>query len=485
MHSSIVRAFYPVCLLGLSLLIACTPFQTRDDFNSARKEAQKGGAACRQVTDSILQNLTRIPGNLRGEALDVVIACPGDIGDRAVLTISQRAEFQDPESKKKIINRLMQSESKEATDYVLKEIAANPALIDDAMVKWLLERDPPGAADLLLAQVQAKPEILNDGIATYFGKKKLTAAVPLLIASIKANRSPEASLRALSQIGGTEANQTIIDVAKTDNAARVEALRLLPQIKDESKKTEIMKLLTETWDKGSGPVRSTSLESLAKMRGLEPEGLERDLLFSMSDVQGDLAVNTLSDKKRESTNVPATSRDLKPSTPRVDVKKDSKPDVKVDAKTEAKKDARPVDKPTDKKETKPATAEREPLPVDERASIAYKQRISNIFTDTFGDGGSAILRRIQDSLYTYSESNTPSAEFIIRAYKKRYGGNDAAVRKMLARGLKQPDCLNAVLTNVRAEYPSKEMQIYALSKLFALKRWQSQVLLEVSQELQL
>lgn len=489
MQSSFTRLSYLACVPGLVFFIACTPFQSRDDFLSARKEAQKGGAACREVTDSIIQNLGQIPPNLRQEALDVVASCPGSIGDQAVLKISQRPEFQDAESRKKILNRLMQSDSKEAADYILKEMSANPALIDDAMVKWLLEKDPAGASELLLAQVQAKPEILNDGIATYFGKKKYAPAVPALIAAVKANRSPEACLRALSLIGGPEANQIIIDTAKADGPGQVQAIRLLSEIKDETKKAEITKLLTETWDKGSGPVRSSALESLAKLRGLEPEGLERDMLFSMNDVQGDLAVNKLSDKK--STNVPATSRDLVPSTAKADVKKDAKQDVKVDLKTDAKKDSKVADKKdsrpadSDKKDVKPAAVpEKAPLPVDERAGLAYKQRISRIFADTFGDGGAAILKRIQDALYTYSESNSPSAEFVIRAYKKRYGGNDAAVRKMLARGLKQPDCLNALLTNVRAEYPSKEMQIYALSKLFALKRWQSQVILEVSQEVQ-
>jgi len=147
----------------------------------------------------------------------------------------------------------------------------------------------------------------------------------------------------------------------------------------------------------------------------------------------------------------------------------------------------------DQKVTKPQVPQTQPVekledqapPLDERAAAAYRARLGNIFDEAFGDGAGPILKRIQDSLLTYSESNSSSAEFVIRSYRKRYGRSDVAIRKMLSRGLRQPDSLNAILTNIKTEYGSREMQIYALSKLLALQRWQSQVILELSQEIQL
>ncbi len=59
------------------------------------------------------------------------------------------------------------------------------------------------------------------------------------------------------------------------------------------------------------------------------------------------------------------------------------------------------------------------------------------------------------------------------------------IRKLLARGLRQPDSLGVVVSNIKAEYAGKEMQVYALARMFALQRWQAQVILELSQEVQL
>ncbi|HMU85813.1 MAG TPA: hypothetical protein PKC35_20870, partial [Leptospiraceae bacterium] len=67
----------------------------------------------------------------------------------------------------------------------------------------------------------------------------------------------------------------------------------------------------------------------------------------------------------------------------------------------------------------------------------------------------------------------------------RYGGTDGSIRKLLSRGLRQPDCLGVVVQNVKAEYSGKEMQVYALARFFALQRWQAQVILELSNEVPL
>ena len=89
-----------------------------------------------------------------------------------------------------------------------------------------------------------------------------------------------------------------------------------------------------------------------------------------------------------------------------------------------------------------------------------------------------LVRRIHNAFMSYADFNTPSAKFVIRSYRKAFGGDDAKIRRILSRGLNQPGSLGAVIRNIKAEYGSDEMRIYVIANLFALPRWQASILLE-------
>ncbi len=476
------------------------------------------------------------------EALDTLIALPDPDGGRAVLTAAGRPQFQDELSKGKIYKRLMNWDDPAAVDYVLKEMQARPQFVDEASVQWLLQKDPEGAAGILLAQAQK--DGLTPPLISYFAQKRYTPSIPLLVSSIEKNQNTEACMKALADMRSPDADAAVLSMAQKDGPAQLRAVQALPDLQDASKKNEARTVLETMWKNNPpGELRTAALNGFAKMRGMNPSDLEREAAFPMAEIQGDLAAVTYEDqaKKRDlpgPANVqpsqpvtpavvpakptqpaqpaqpvrPAQPLVSQPTTPQTQPIRPAQPAVQpaiqpqkpsprneVASKPADKPAVKPIDKPaavkpTDKPAANPADKASavkpdprdEPPPLDERAARAYREKIGNIFYDTFGDaGGSQVLKRIQDSLYTYSESNSTAADFVIRSYRKRYGGTDGAIRKMLARGLKQPDCVAALVNNIKTEYPSREMQIYALSKIFALQRWQSQVILELSQEVQL
>jgi len=386
-----------------------------------------------------------------------------------------------------------------------------------AAAEYLVKKDLPGTPDILFAAAKDKPAILTVPVAQYFVDKRYAPFIPMIVANIEKGENVDQNLKVLSTMNTTESNNALLDLAGKDTPARPAVLRVLPDIKDTEARERAQTVLEETWKNNEpGPLRTTALEGYAAMRGLDPKELERDRAFPMADAQGDLAVNTLADRapaseqKVQPTNrvvpqqrvtpaspanpaAPATVTPARPAPVLPADKQEARTDKKTDADKKADKKSEKSERADQKDQKKlvedkralPQTDEPAP-PLDERASAAYRQRLNNLFLDTFGEaGGPAVLRRMQDTLATYSESRSSSADFMIRSYRRRYGGSDAVIRKLLARGLRQPDALGVVVQNIKAEYPSKEMQVYALSRLFALQRWQSQVIIELSQEVPL
>ena len=60
-----------------------------------------------------------------------------------------------------------------------------------------------------------------------------------------------------------------------------------------------------------------------------------------------------------------------------------------------------------------------------------------------------------------------------------YGINESKAIELMQKGINVPGSLNAILKNIKQEYGSESMQVYALSRFFAIARWQAQVLIEV------
>lgn len=508
-----MRSFLHFAILCTAAFAACAPYSTRSDV-------------VRDTPERILANLDQVPPALLQDALDTILHAPNPKGERYAMEAFRRRQFQDPVSQNKIIARLLQGETAESREFVLLQLKAKPELLNEAVLAWLLDKEPAGTAELLVTQLKNpvcqnarvaeylvkkdipgtpdalfaaardKPSMLTPPVAQYFIDKRYAPFIPMIVSNIEKGENVDQNLKILSTMNSPEANTAVLDLARRDTPVRTQAMRVLPDIKEPEAREQAQVLLEQTWKTNEpGAVRSTALESYAQMRGVDPKDLERDRAFPMADVQADLSVNTLPEKqepKVQNRVVPReTVQPARPApqqtrpqpqqavvTPRPDAKK-TEPEKKTEPKNERKAEPVPQQPRTD------SSGEKAP-PLDERASAAYRNRIQNLMLDTFGEsGGPYVMRRIQDSLATYGESRSTSADFMIRSYRKRFGGSEAVIRQLLARGLRQPDSLGAVIASIKEEYPGKEMQVYAIARLFALQRWQAQVILELSSEVQL
>lgn len=492
MRSSFNRPQFLILILAAAVLASCARYSTRQDLQKDNPE-------------SILANLDSVPPALLQDALDAILAAPNPKGETYAIEASRRRQFQDPVSQGKILARLMRGESAESREFVLARVKAKPEIITPEIAEWLVKKDLPGTPDLLFAAVEKKTSILTPVVAQYFIDKRYAPFVPMIVASIEKGENVDQNLKVLAGMNSSESNNALLSLAGKDTPVRSSVLRVLPDIQEPEARQRAEAVLEQTWQTNEpGPVRSTALEGYAAMRGMDPAELERDRAFPMADAQADLAVNTLPDRTAElqrpaNREIPQQriTQPVTPVTPgqRDTVRPAERKTDKADKADKTEKRDTAADKKNDKaaENKKPVEDKRVPLqnaepapPLDERASAAYRQRLEALFLDTFGEtGGPAVLRRIQDTLATYSESRSTSSDFMIRSYRRRYGGSDAVIRKLLARGLRQPDCLGVVIQNIKTEYPGKEMQVYAIARLFALQRWQAQVILELSQEVPL
>ena len=105
----------------------------------------------------------------------------------------------------------------------------------------------------------------------------------------------------------------------------------------------------------------------------------------------------------------------------------------------------------------------------------------SVFLESFPeDAALSLLRRINSALIAYSESSSPATDFMIRSYKRRYGGGDENSRQLLSRGIHLNGSLAAILQNMKREY--KSVHMHAFADMFAIPRWQASVLLDLHKE---
>ena len=95
------------------------------------------------------------------------------------------------------------------------------------------------------------------------------------------------------------------------------------------------------------------------------------------------------------------------------------------------------------------------------------------------DSARGLMGQMHKAFRSYAESETESSQFFRRSYMRYFGVDEQKALELMGKGINVPGSLNAILKNVKKEYGSESMQVYALSRFFAIPRWQAQVLIQV------
>ncbi|MBI3395201.1 MAG: hypothetical protein HY042_05155 [Spirochaetia bacterium] len=477
------------------VLGACSSYQKVDDFQSARDRIKNGHAS--DVIREIMENWDKIPPGLQEEAIDTIAEVPGPQGFGALMEI-----FNKPNISKDLQKRI---------------------------TAQMVRRDDPEAVDFLFDLATKDPDFLTDNVMAFFGSRKVTKAVPMLSKAAAAGRADKA-VPALQQMGTPESEAAILEMAaKSDHPARQRALDALPSVKDpasQDKKAEVIRAIIKPGSKepeavvsaavsaaGTLPYKQESYgaledyyrniqkpelkdkakSSMSQMAGLDAYFVEREAMMRLADMQSSLAVMHASLKpavtQGPSTNARSMQQPFDPGPGKVQgpVTQPSKqtPDKTADKTT----DKRPVTQRTEPDTRKP-DAKKEPKPQEQeikttrpmrRYDANYNAHVADVLLESMPEEDVIALRnRVNNVLLSYSEGSGGTADFMVRAFRKEFRIGEADARAAMAKGLRYPGSLSAIIRNVVEEYDGDDMRVYALASLFSIPRWQAALLLDLT-----
>lgn len=489
----------PGALLIALLLSQCTSLKTMDDFRRAREKANRGDG--REVVSNIMGDIDDVDPSMHGVAIDTVAVVDGPEARDALFRMLDKPALRSPDTRRRILSHL-------------------------------IRRDEPGTVDELYERSRRNPSSLTGEVVEYFGMRRYTPAIPDIKRMVDDGRFVKEGIRALSMMREGDAEKFVLSIANNErHPGRPTAIQSLPRLmhpyykknargmirqlisqppgssgKEEylaalhaagglGMQEDLFETLKEIHTKSPDPaVRSQALESMARMKGVDSYLMARDLRLPLAEKQsllslwkGEQGNNDNADRSSRSTyrrrvsrydnNERSSRRKSRPTTrERRQAREKNRTATALPGGEPSPDIPGPGSRTVAEEEQGGKAIPDEPSDAEGRA---YRAKVmETLMTVTPPKIASDLSRRVHNAFMSYADFNTPSAKFVIRSYRKAYGGDDAQIRRLLARGLNQPGSLGAVIRNVKTEYGSDAMRVYVIANLFALPRWQASILLE-------
>jgi hypothetical protein len=104
-------------------------------------------------------------------------------------------------------------------------------------------------------------------------------------------------------------------------------------------------------------------------------------------------------------------------------------------------------------------------------SQQYAQKVTTNLKKLFPEDYKQTQLNIHNAFITYSNSSSERSNFVKNAYKQCYKTEkDEDIQALLKQGLFIHQSLYCVLVYTKNQYPRKDLQVYALTQFFAIKR---------------
>lgn len=484
-----IKSLFMAVVLLLTMT-RCASTVSRSELDTAESLAQSG-------QEQALQELFERRQNVREEDRERYVEVIGE-GKSDRSSVMLRELYRDPRYKTQrpaILKELIERPGDTNAQFVRKSVTANPELFGPELEAALLQRaDRPGA-ETLLSMVEAGRTALKPESIRLFGETSLQQALPLLIKHADAGRDTGVTMQSIARISTPESEQYIMATAqKGDHPARLDAIRQLAAIPDQDEARAIlhsiikhnpdarvaafealsgMEFNEESYDivaalyhqSDDETTRKAAIQTMAAMRQIDPVALAAELNRGQTEYEESEETDKYTDEKtvkRVEKDQPSLKDAYRDPIRLTDIVKDKNHRKQV------------------VEEEKPVARKKALYRLDESAAASrrYAARLDHSFRRLFGMDAGEVRLKIHNSLLTYAGSNSNSAAFIQRSYQKGFGVEADRSRELLKQGLRLQHSLDAVISNIRREYERRDLQIYALSSFFAIKRKQAEALLD-------
>lgn len=491
---SISKYPFKYLLMAVVLLLTmtrCASTVSRSELDTAQSLAESGQE---QALQELFERRQNVPEKDKERYVEVI----GE-GKSDQSSVMLRELYTDPgyeTQRPAILKELIERPGETDAQFVRKSVTANPELFGPELEAALLRRADRPSAETLLSMVEAGRTTLKPESIRLFGETSLQQALPLLIKHADAGNDTGITMQSIARMSTPESGQYIMATAqKGDHPARLDAIRQLAAAPDQDEARALLHSLIEhnpdthvaalealggmgfneeSYDivaalyhqSDDETTRQAAIQTMAAMRQIDPEALAAELNRGKTEVEE-------SEETEESTEEKVVKR--------VDRDQRSLKDAYRDPR-------RLTDIVKDKNRQKQVVKEEKPVAIKKKAlyrldesaaaSRRYAARLDRSFQRLFGKDAGDVRLKIHNGLLTYAGSNSNNAAFIQRSYQKGFGVEADRSKELLKQGLRLQHSLDAVITNITREYARKDLQVYALSSFFAIKRKQAEALLD-------
>ncbi|MCB1169721.1 MAG: HEAT repeat domain-containing protein [Leptospiraceae bacterium] len=466
-------------LILMSALASCGGPGIREPefYDQAEKMIQEGNG--QEVASQILENSAEIPAEQKDRAIDLLDSLGPEKGRDALMGLYNRPGFNEPARREAIVARLLKREDGITADFLRTRVLQDPDLYNSVVGSYMLRQGDAASARFFVAMAEKDRSILNGEMANLFGTHKTVEAVPLLKYMAENSVDPADAFDALTAIkDGGAAEYVLQSAADANHPSRLYAVRYLPQLGNNELTVPVLRSIVLNYRSENTEILHQAMESLGETEYSDESYNALKRVFLNVDSTETQAAAIVAMARMRDMEPQALLEELKEEARKQPPEETKKPEVAVVTKPDRPEPRpRPPRKTT---ETKIRPGQYSKLPYSKAQSARYVKMLGQVLGENLGSAPARnTMGQIHNSFRSYSESSTQSSKFFVRSYMRYYSINESKALELMKEGINVPGSLNAILSNVRREYGNESMQVYALSRFFAIPRWQSQVLLEL------
>ncbi|GIX42518.1 MAG: hypothetical protein KatS3mg129_2251 [Leptospiraceae bacterium] len=433
-----------------------------------------------KIVENMYKKKDSVPENQKKDYIDFFIYASKE----TPLAISKLiALYNDPlykNYKNYIFDQLIeQIEDPEVFSFIEKEIYKNPDLYNIKLKQKILQSKNKTLAEFLLNMIYLNKEILDPEIIYLFKETKLEESLPVLIQSIEKNQFVEECFSAISSIPTEEAQTFIINVASDyQHPYREIALGYLSKIDNKKLAYSVYFNILKNYHLEKDTILFKTLNSLKQIIPYLDESQKQEILTQLEKLKNNInlekpikELSLLLGQPIESIKKETDLNNEKQLKEIPEIKKAINKDLVLKQKqnkTEQKSNHK-----------KPQHLKKKKVPHKAFYSKSYANKISKELEFLFLDDYKETQLNLHNALLTYAKSNSEKAKFIINAYREYYKiQNEEEIRELLSQGLFINQSIYGILSYVKKQYKRNDLQIYALTQLFAIKRKHAEKILE-------
>ncbi|MFN3603527.1 MAG: hypothetical protein ACK4UJ_02320 [Leptonema sp. (in: bacteria)] len=449
----------------------CKTFQqsTQSIIEEKDKEYQETQDTKKQ--DQILKDMyakkDQVPENQKDSFVDFFMNKDSKTSEEILQNLYEDPNFSD--QRKKIFDYNIKNLNSSNVDFVKREIREHPEYYTISLKQELLKLESKEAAEVLLDQIYLERQELDGEILYLFKKTHYVEALPVVVDSIEKQKYVEESFSTLSEFRVEEADLYLINTASDwSHPYREFALSYLYKIDNKPLAISIYIDVIRNHKEKPNLVLKTlqGIEELFEYLTEENKKEIQNLLPEIEKKYPDFPLVKLNQLKKAKKILEQENKEKTEisESKRIEIPPNKKQE-NIQSKEEVQQKKKQIKQPQKTKEVETKSYK---LPAKD---LKYMQKLGQKFFGLFGEEGSQILKKIHNSLLTYSDSNTERAKLIQKAYESCFRiFEKEKIREYLKQGLYVNKSWECVLNFIDKQYIRDDLKIFALQELFLIKR---------------